>query len=365
MLIGLDGTVGSADSLKSAIKALGISRISAAWRELNAPIPMGKYVSNPKVQATAQTAGTAANLATRLMPGGMVMGNTIPALSQQAVSGVSRHFLSAGIATLEQVQKVFRVANHGSISEIQNTDHSVKAERQVMKSFGFIHQLVKNVAGTNIYFDGPTTLGAEDNAIIGAARSHVVSNQQILKSEPLIIAGYSRGGLNAAQTARLLARDKIAVDLLILLDPVDRDPNVPSESSIPENVKRVILIGRSGYLKYTRHTYDLNMFDLKLKITYDLTVDLQSRWWFGRMISKDDLEKFSQAKCHEIDCTHAAHGGLPWLGDTPAFLTEKQDRELARQVAKVLSIFLWQCGQSDPAIRLNNSIKLLLEPATH
>src|SRR2546422_277220 len=95
---------------------------------------------------------------------------------------------------------------------------------KLMKMHSFVAQLCRNYTRDRSYYlPGPGSLGLEDPSIIETALGLVRVNGNLIAERGLVLAGYSRGGLNAAAVSRRLALQEIEVDLLILLDPVDRD----------------------------------------------------------------------------------------------------------------------------------------------
>jgi hypothetical protein len=276
MLLGFEGTVGGADDY---LKAAGTA--------------MGHSLNSPAARIAGQVAGPVMQLA-------------------------------AGVGMLAM--------NSKSIGKNLNAMTSVIQQRAMLNDFGFIGQMFRNYQGKKQYIEGPTTLGAENPELIKAGVNYVFGNCG--ENEELIVAGYSRGGLNAINACNLLAGTGRIINLLVLFDPVDRDLNFGG-CNISAAVRNCILVQRQGNT-LTWRPYQRSISIVGRTISFPDVHLTNSRWYFGRMVSDEDRKSLTSGHLEhaQYDATHAAFGGLPWTGDFPGYLNERQDRALAASIAE-------------------------------
>jgi pimeloyl-ACP methyl ester carboxylesterase len=107
---------------------------------------------------------------------------------------------------------------------------------------------------------------------------------------PIVLAGYSRGGAAAIQTARMLSKlvPDLKIDALALFDAVDRDLRA-DVTTIPGNVVMAYHAMRDP--------------------------EIGSRWYFGNCGTS--IEQPGTLFSLKFQATHAAMGGVPWTGDHP------------------------------------------------
>jgi hypothetical protein len=283
MFVGLDGTVGG--FLGAAKQVLG-KRAEDTWKALNEPIKIGAVGS--------------------------------------------------------QLDKVARSMTAGSIADAEYDQESARVDLNNMIKYGFIEQLRKSYARQRnsraFYHRGPTTFGVQDNDIVGAAETQIRGLRD--KNEELVIAGYSRGGLNAVNLCNRLIEDGQRVDLLILFDPVDRDVTLGG-CDISAGVRNCLLLQRNGgggisWKPVTRKV----AFGIKIPDVEVSTQRWSSRWYFGRMVTERDKGNLAYGEMPPPllnDATHAAFGGLPWTGDFPSYLNQGKDRLFTVEMTKYVN----------------------------
>lgn len=142
------------------------------------------------------------------------------------------------------------------------------------------------------YFRGPTLTGSETSAIADRAVDAVLA----LRSgggEPLMLAGYSRGGCAAILTAKRLKDRGLSVHSLFLFDAVDMQVSTLGLSQIiPDNVERVAHARSARSLKFWARN------------------PVKSRFYFyntGRWLAGS-----GHREERSFVGTHGAVGGVPW-----------------------------------------------------
>lgn len=142
-------------------------------------------------------------------------------------------------------------------------------------------------AGARRYFRGPGTLGAGMPEAINGGVSYIKA-QVKSNSQPVLLTGYSRGGLGVIVIAKELKKAGIDVQAMILFDAVDR--HVAYDGAvIPKNVANVLHLRRSSRSS--------------------------SRESFGN----DGTSYYSSSTKYEqafFLCTHGAMGGTHWKDDS-------------------------------------------------
>lgn len=347
MLVGFEGTVGGLDSLGAASVAVVAERLSKAWAAMNEPIPFGAFASGD----AAQTAGGRTT---------QMLANAPPVpqmLIPKLLSGPIGRVVGAGVGATQavghQIGQVGSGLSAGSIADGEYRQASVVAQQQLLRTSGFINQLVRNyrTRGASRYFDGPSTTGAQSKQIASDGANYIVKKHR--PGEELIIAGYSRGGLIAINVCDLVARRGHEIDLLILLDPVDRAGGI-GHCNVSAAVKNCILLQRDdNTITWKPYTRQVSLAGWKFAIP-DVHLT-NSRWNFGRMVTQDDSATLTGGSLTSsvYDATHAAFGGVPWTGDNPGYMTERQDRILAQQMALAMNAsVLKYTGGWDPGVKL-------------
>lgn len=205
---------------------------------------------------------------------------------------------------------------------------------------GFVNQFARNYArlrgGSAFYLRGPTTLGTQNEEIIEKGVDAVLARRR--DGEELIVVGYSRGGLNAINACdRLGKRAKRPIDLLILLDPVDRDGE-HGACDVSAAVRNCILVQRGGnWITWKPCTVEYKVMGTTIRVP-DVWLT-NSRWWFGRMVDGSDAATLTHGVLANatFDASHAAFGGVPWTGDNPPYMTQDSDRRNAQAMARFIN----------------------------
>jgi len=328
MLLGFEGTVGSAGSLASALG----KRLGRVWDVANEPIRFGTFIDGPQAKTVGRHVETIVHHAPP-MPQTMILrpfGRQIGRAAAVAVGSVQ--------SVHHQVSKLGSVASEGSVHDAEYDDAAVQEQLQRLEAHGFINQLVQSYAkrGSARYFKGPSTLGIQAPAIAKAGVAYIAGARA--KGEELIIAGYSRGGLIAVNVCNELARLGQMVQLLILFDPVDRALG-PEAQNVSAAVRNCILIQREhSMITWVPYTRQIKLGPGSISVP-DVALT-QSRFWFGKMVNEDDKATLTSGgfEHREFDATHAAFGGVPWTGDFPGYLTQREDRAQAARMAQTLNL---------------------------
>ncbi|MEP7075658.1 MAG: hypothetical protein ABI878_07575 [Acidobacteriota bacterium] len=158
----------------------------------------------------------------------------------------------------------------------------------------FAHSFVKRICNAGgpdaMYQRGPVALGGGLLGAIEAGVQHVVRKigdyKRTLQSPPpVLLTGYSRGGLGAVVVAARLKNLKIGVQALLLFDCVDRHLAFDAEV-VPDNVANVYHVIRDP--------------------------KSSSRESFGN----DAMRYYPKSTKYEgpymFMCTHGGMGGCPW-----------------------------------------------------
>ena len=161
----------------------------------------------------------------------------------------------------------------------------ITAARNARYDRDFANSHVRNIcrgAGARRYFRGPGTLGAGMPEAINGGTAYIKA-QMKRQSQPVLLTGYSRGGLGVVVIAKNLKKAGINVEAMILFDCVDRHLAYDG-SVIPSNVANV--------LHLRRHSSS------------------SSRESFG-----NDGTKYTKSTKYQeafFVCTHGAMGGTHW-----------------------------------------------------
>lgn len=153
------------------------------------------------------------------------------------------------------------------------------------KSFAdsFVTRLCKD-KGYAKYFRGPWADGSGLSYAITAGVAYINDERKQRPLEPILLTGYSRGGLGAVVIAKRLKLQGIKVRAMMLFDCVDRHAHFDGEV-IPDNVEHVLHV--------IRHP------------------GARSRKSFG-----NDGMKYSAPTEYptpkQYMCTHGGMGGCPW-----------------------------------------------------
>jgi hypothetical protein len=142
-----------------------------------------------------------------------------------------------------------------------------------------------NATANRIYIRGPALLGGGMPEGIAQGMNFIESSRRRFPNEPILLAGYSRGALGAANLARLLKGPphNINVKAMLLFDCVDMHLAYDAEE-ITDNVGHVLHVV--------------------------LTTGVRSRSTWHRAARRAK----SPAVYGSVDfrCTHAGIGGVPW-----------------------------------------------------
>ena len=160
----------------------------------------------------------------------------------------------------------------------------------------FANSFVKRICNAGgpdaMYQRGPVALGGGMLEAIGAGVNHVVSRINTYTKKyppqaapPVILTGYSRGGLGAVVVAKRLKDLKINVQALLLFDCVDRHVAFDAEV-VPDNVANVYHVIRDPA------TSSRESFGNDAMKYYPKTTKYQGPYMFM--------------------CTHGGMGGCPW-----------------------------------------------------
>ena len=121
---------------------------------------------------------------------------------------------------------------------IDGTGQSDDGDYAIDMAGSFCAQLKLKLAGRASYERGPTAAGGEV-AFIAYRVEQTILDQRRRGANRIFLAGYSRGGSVALRVADALRLQGIAVDGLILFDPV-RKHSYRVPGGIPENVAKSI-----------------------------------------------------------------------------------------------------------------------------
>lgn len=134
------------------------------------------------------------------------------------------------------------------------------------------------------YFRGPVALGGGLPEAIEGGYNFIMSKRRTGNTEPVLLTGYSRGGLAAIVVAKKLKEQKVPVRALLLFDAVDRHLAYDG-SVIPNNVEYFFHVVRDSRSA--------------------------SRGSFGN----DGLQYTPPtvlSGAYKFMCTHGGMGGTPW-----------------------------------------------------
>ena len=144
-----------------------------------------------------------------------------------------------------------------------------------------------------IYFRGPTLTGSETSSIANRAVGAVITARRKASMDPVMLAGYSRGGCAAIIAARRLKDLGIEVHSLFLFDAVDMQTSELHLSQIISNNVRMVAHARSAR-----------------NLRFWICNPVKSRFYFyntGRYLAgSGSYERKSFVG------SHGALGGVPW-----------------------------------------------------
>jgi hypothetical protein len=168
-------------------------------------------------------------------------------------------------------------------------DFNPGAARDARYDTAFAHSFVRRICnaggGNALYQRGPVALGGGLPEAINAGMGHILSRRRANPSEPILLTGYSRGGLGAVVIAKRLKDQNIPVQAMLLFDCVDRHLAFDGDT-IPDNVGHVLHV--------IRHP------------------DSSSRESFGNDGMKYFPKKTKYEPIARFMCTHGGMGGCPW-----------------------------------------------------
>lgn len=174
------------------------------------------------------------------------------------------------------------------------------ASRDARYDVDFANSFVKRICSGKPnaqYNRGPVTLGGGLPEAIESGYNFIVSKRRIMPNEPVLLTGYSRGGLGVIVIAKRLKDANIPVRALLLFDAVDRHLAYDG-SVIPNNVGFVCHVIRDP--------------------------NSSSRESFGNDgMSYSAPTVFPAA--YKFMCTHGGMGGTPWKPTSGQKVTDYVD----------------------------------------
>lgn len=148
----------------------------------------------------------------------------------------------------------------------------------------FVSKLCKNKPNAQ-YNRGPVTFGGGLNIAIANGMRFIEEKRRTLgTSEPILLAGYSRGALGVLVIAQRLQRQNINVRAALLFDCVDRHGDYDAEV-VPNNIQHVLHLIRNSAAN-SRHSFGNDAMSYRPPTKYE-----------GPFM---------------FMCTHGGMGGTPW-----------------------------------------------------
>lgn len=174
------------------------------------------------------------------------------------------------------------------------------SSRDARYDVDFANSFVRRICSGKLhaqYNRGPVTLGGGLPEAIESGYNFIVSKRRTMPSEPVLLTGYSRGGLGVIVIAKKLKEANIPVRALLLFDAVDRHLAYDG-SVIPNNVGYVCHVIRDP--------------------------DSSSRESFGNDGMKYSAPTVFPA-AYKFMCTHGGMGGTPWKPSNGQRMTDFVD----------------------------------------
>ena len=158
------------------------------------------------------------------------------------------------------------------------------SDAKYAKNFANSH-VKKICSGVNEYVRGPIGPGGGMPEGIATGLDAIAQKRLVNADAPILLTGYSRGGLGAVVIAKRLRKEGIPVEAMLLFDCVDRHIAYDA-AEVPDNVKFVHHVRRSPLAR--------------------------SRMSFGNDATEaQDPTKTDYTESFYV-CTHGAMGGTPW-----------------------------------------------------
>ncbi len=173
---------------------------------------------------------------------------------------------------------------------IDGTDDSwrMTAERNARYDRNFANSFVSRLCrgkSNGRYYRGPLVDGSFLYVGINEGVRFIQRKKRVKPNEPVLLTGYSRGGLGAVVIAKKLKNLNINVSALMLFDCVDRHPGFDADV-IPDNVANVCHVIRDPRAR--------------------------SRATFGNDGLRYHPRSTNFPRATMFMCTHGGMGGVPW-----------------------------------------------------
>ncbi len=153
----------------------------------------------------------------------------------------------------------------------------------------FVNRICRR-AGTRQYNRGPVLLGGGLNEAVSSGFGFIRAQKRINSGAPVLLTGYSRGGLGVISIAKRLLFFGIRVEAMLLFDAVDRYL-FEDGMFIPPNVKNVLHLRRHRRARSRESFSNTGLFHTPFVTNYD---------------------------SHFFVCTHGGMGGTPWRDNSKA-----------------------------------------------
>lgn len=152
----------------------------------------------------------------------------------------------------------------------------------------FVSKICKPEVNGKKYFRGPITDGTGLGSAIDHGERHIISLRNGGNREPILLTGYSRGGLGVIVIANRLRSRNIPVRAMMLFDPVDMHVWYDG-AVIPNNVENLCNVMRNPRAN-SRHSFGNT----------------------GTAVPSGSQTRVYRGAVRRFMCTHGGMGGVPW-----------------------------------------------------